>query len=143
MAAARPDSGFNDAADLLEMDLRPLPSPEPMVRILDALAWLDLQSLRVRVRVRGRGCRMPSVDVLLPEARTRVLLRWHLLAAIALAIAAAWPGSAAIRFAALALVTAYGLTCLDLLALWHRARRFAVAAQTAGPPLVGESPDAP
>lgn len=53
MAAARPDPGYNDAAEVLEMDLRHLPAPEPMVRILDALASLaDGQALLARTPCR-------------------------------------------------------------------------------------------
>ncbi len=53
MAAARPDPGFNESVEVLEMDLRHLPAPEPMVRILDALASLaDGQALLARTPCR-------------------------------------------------------------------------------------------
>ena len=110
-----------------------------LLEISAFLTWLELQSSRVR----GRGHRLPGVDSLLPEACKLALLRWHVLAAISLVFAAAWPGSAAVRVAALALAAAYCLTCLELLALWQRARRVAVAALPAGLPLAGEPPGAP
>ncbi len=41
MASNRSTAGFNDTADLVELDLRHLCAPEPMVRILEALSVLS------------------------------------------------------------------------------------------------------
>lgn len=53
MASVRPDLGFNPPADVIELDLRHLRAPEPMVRILDVLSSLnDGQSLLARTPCR-------------------------------------------------------------------------------------------
>jgi hypothetical protein len=53
MASVRPDLGFNATGDVIELDLRHLCAPEPMVRILDVLSSLaDGQSLLARTPCR-------------------------------------------------------------------------------------------
>jgi hypothetical protein len=139
LAATRwPDSRFLMVAGVLGIAVAlPALVMGMLLEIVAFLAWLDLQGSRVR------GHRLPSVDVLLTETSKLALFRWHALAAIALAIAAAWPGTAMVRLAALVLAMAYGFVCKELLSLWRRARRVAVAAPSPGLPLVGRTPGEP
>lgn len=108
-----------------------------LLEIAAFLAWLDLHGSRVR------GHRLPSIDTLLPQSRKARLLLWHVVAAIALLAAAVLPGGASARLAALAVAAAYGLTCLELLGLWRRTRRFARAAQLPRLSLAEDPPGAP
>ncbi len=84
------------------------------------LAWLQLQDTR------QRGQRVPSVDALLPE-QTKSRLFWlHLIAAVALLLAAAWPHAIVARLAGALLALAYATTTLELFALYRRTQRFAL-----------------
>jgi len=87
------------------------------------LAWLQLQDTR------QRGQRVPSVDVLLPE-QTKSRLFWlHLIAAVALLLAAAWPHAIVVRLAGALLALAYATTTLELFALYRRTQRFGLQSR--------------
>lgn len=79
------------------------------------LAWLELQGARTR------GQRVPGVDALLPEGRKARLVAGHIVAALALVLAVAWPGHVSVRLAAIALALAHGGTLFELHALRRRA----------------------
>jgi len=83
------------------------------------LAWLELQGAR------PRGQRVPGVDALMPERRKARLLAWHLVAALALIVAVAWPRDAGVRGAGLVLALAHGATLFELHALRRRVRGIA------------------
>jgi hypothetical protein len=84
------------------------------------LAWLELQGARTRRQ------RVPGVDALMPERRKAQLLACHAAAALALALAAAWPGDAGVRVAAVVLAVAHGGTLFELLELRRRVRAIAL-----------------
>jgi hypothetical protein len=87
-----------------------------LLEIVTFLAWIQLQGAR------PRGRRVPSVDVLLPESNKVRVLVAHAAAAIALVGAASWPTPWTVRIAGMALVLAYGLTCIELQLVERRSR---------------------
>ena len=87
------------------------------------LAWLQLQDAR------QRGQRVPSVDVLLPEQTKSRLLWLHLIAAVALVLAAAWSHAINARLAGALLALAYAATTFELFALRRRTQRLILGLQ--------------